>query len=191
MATTDITICNSALIKLGSDIIETFNEPFESKEAQLCKLQFEKIRDLLLYSHPWNFATKRAKIDTNGNDSEWGGLKEFDLPLDYLRVIDLNGEVHPETPWYIEGDKLYSDDDTLEFKYIARVTDPELFSAGFRELLALAIANELSYSLVQSATIKETIQREYMTQLSDLRSFDSQEGTTLQVTNHRYLGVRK
>lgn len=189
MATTEVSICNSALIKLGADQITSLSD--ESKEAVLCNAQYAKIRDMLLYSHPWNFATTRVELTTNANESAWGGLNEFELPADYLRVIDLDFQNYPDYEWYVEGGLLYVSADTVNIKYIAQVTDPTLFSAGFVELLAMALANEISYALTQSATIKQGIQAEYARMLADMRSFDSQEGTALRVTNEKFLRVRQ
>lgn len=187
MAANEVAICNSALSKLGADSITSLSDT--SKEAKLCNQQYSKIRDLLLYSHPWNFAVKRSVLTTNDNESAWGGFDEFDIPADCLRIIDIEVD---DTEWQVESGKLYVKGQTeIGIKYISKVTDTTKFSVAFDELLATALAYELSYNLVQAVTVKQVLQQEYNLLLSDLRSFDSQEGTTMPVSNERYLRVRK
>lgn len=187
---TDVSICNSALIKLGAERITALTD--DSKEAQLCNEQYEKIRDKLLFSHPWNFATKRVELTANGNTSVYDDLNEFDLPADYLRIYE---QEDVQRQWFIEdsgsGKKLYADDDPVAFRYIFKNTDPSTYSPGFVELLSLALAKDLAYSLVQSATLKQTLLAEYESMLRDVRSFDSQEGIPGRVDSNYWIGVRQ
>ena len=53
-------ICNSALVKIGATRIISLTEG--SKNANLCDEQYEKVRNDLLRSHAWNFATARRKL---------------------------------------------------------------------------------------------------------------------------------
>lgn len=172
MATTDVTICNSALIKLGAERITSLSD--DSKEAQLCNEQYAKIRDALIYGHPWNFATRSAVLTSNGTEHAWNGYQQYDLPTGFLRLINLEDEF---VLWAVEEDKLYCDDTTVNARYIVQITDPTKFSVAFTELLSAKLALELSYSLVQSASLKETLKADYQVALRDARSFDSQEGS--------------
>lgn len=57
MAATNEDIANSALSKLGGELITSLSDT--SRRAVLANRQFAKIRAKLLRSHPWNFAIKR------------------------------------------------------------------------------------------------------------------------------------
>jgi len=70
MATTEVTISNSALIKLGAETITTFED--DNKRARLCKNQYPLMRDKLLRSHPWNFNTKRVELGLLAAAPEFG-----------------------------------------------------------------------------------------------------------------------
>lgn len=184
--TTEVTICNSALLKLGANTITSLSD--NSKEAELCNEQYAKIRDELLYSFSWNFAVKSAALTDNGNNHLWDDdLPEFDIPADYLRMVEVE---QPDYRWYVENGKIYYESTVLNCRYIYQVTDVTKFSAGFIELLSTKLALELSYSLVQSASLKETLKKDYNLMLRDMRSFDSQEGYTRQLTNEKFLQVR-
>jgi hypothetical protein len=182
---TDVTICNSALIKLGAGQISALDN--SSFESRLCSEQYEKIRQDLLYSHPWNFAIKRASWTANGNTPAWGFGQEFDLPVDFIRIIELSDS---DIKYQIEGDKLVTDETELDLLYLYDETDPNKYSKGFIELLALKIAVELCHALVQSASLKQTLLAEYDQKLRDVRTFDAQEGTPRDVTDDLYINSR-
>jgi hypothetical protein len=189
--TTEVSICNSALIKLGAERITDLAD--DSKEAQLCNEQYTKIRDELLYSHPWNFATKSVTLTSNGNTHAWNNMNEYDLPTDYLRVWDLSNQF---TNWTMEDDgagvlKLYADDSQVEIRYIFKQTDVTKYSTKFVELLALKLAVELCYSLVQSASLKQTLVAEYQEAIRDSRSFDAQENTPGRIDSGLWQQIRK
>jgi hypothetical protein len=83
-----VSICNSALIKLGASPIQNLLE--DSKEARLCNLQFEKIRNSVLRSSPWSFAMRRAELTpVTGATLEFGSQNVFQLPSDCLRVVKM------------------------------------------------------------------------------------------------------
>lgn len=183
--TTAVSICNSALIKLGAGQITALdNSSFESK---LCTEQYEKIRRSLLYSHPWNFAIKRASWVPNGNTPAWGFEQEYDLPADFLRIIEMSDA---DIEYQIEGNKLVCNESNIDLIYLYDETDPAKYSAGFIELLALKISVELCHALVQSASLKQTLLTEYNERLRDTRSFDAQEGTPRKFIDDVYINSR-
>ena len=98
---------------------------------------------------------------------------QYVLPSDYLRGVRLNDK---EDKFTIENNKLLTDVEEVQLIYIKQVTDTTLFDKNFDELLALMLANELSYPIVQSSSLKGTIQAELNLKLRDVRSFDAQEG---------------
>lgn len=98
---------------------------------------------------------------------------QYVLPSDYLRGVRLNDK---DDKFTIENNKLLTDVEEVQLIYIKQVTDTTLFDKNFDELLALMLANELSYPIVQSSSLKGTIQAELNLKLRDVRSFDAQEG---------------
>lgn len=107
-----------------------------------------------------------------GSPFEYGS--KFSLPSDYLRGLK---EEEKDTDWVKEGQYILSNDTSFNLEYVADITDPTLFDPSFDELLATLIAKELSYTLVQSMTLKDQMEREYRNLLREVRSFDAQEGT--------------
>jgi len=59
-------ICNLALLRIGHELITEDKDPpsltAPEKAAAACNLLYEPARDLLLRSHPWNFAMRRTLL---------------------------------------------------------------------------------------------------------------------------------
>jgi hypothetical protein len=171
MATTPVSICNSALVKIGAERIVSLND--SNERARLCNEQYEKNRDDLLRSHPWNFAVARVELSASVDAPEFGFAYKFQLPSDCLRV--LGTDLGKYASWKIEGRFLHCDFSEVKIKYIQKVTDTSKFDMNFTETLSAKIAADICYSLVQSVTLRDQLQKEYVSRLRDARSFDGQE----------------
>lgn len=185
LTTTETSICNSALIKIGADRINSLTEA--NKRAQLCSEQYSKVRDEVLRSHPWNFAITRAEFSQLSSTPAFGYTYEYSIPSDCLRILDL----HDETIiWKQEGNKILSDSATIKARYIRRVTAPAEYDSYFIEALALRLAADLSYSLVQSTTLSSMMTQQYEKHLAFARSYDAQEGTPPDLTDDSFIEAR-
>ena len=170
--TSEVQIVNSALAKLGVERISNMNDT--TTRARIMNEQYGKIRNELLYSHPWSFAIKRAELASTVNTPEFGFEYEFTLPTDCLRVLET--DLYAPAEWKVEGRFIYSHYDTLKIKYIREETDVTKFTPGFVELLALKLAVDTCYSLVQNASLKATLLDEYKMKVREVRAFNAQEG---------------
>lgn len=185
MASSETAICNSALIKLGVERINSLLE--DNERASVCAEQYPKMRDEVLYDHPWNFAIKRAELPLLVSTPVYGFDQEFTLPLDCLRVLEIDGNIE----FKIEGRKLLANDDVAKIKYISRITDVSLFTPKFDEALALRLASDLAWPLVQSRTLAEDMLKAYILWLKDGRSSDGQEGTPEDIVADEWLLARR
>lgn len=179
MATSSVAICNSALIKCGSDRISALSDAVIG--AELCNEEYAKCRDDLLRAHPWNFAIANANLSSDATylpDStspDAGYSYRYLIPSDVLRLLLLNNE--HDTEWRVEGGYIYTDETTLVAKYIKQVTDTTLFDKNFEEVLALKIAKSISFRLTQSIPLTQDLNSRYEKALREARSFDGQEGS--------------
>lgn len=186
MATSETGICNSALAKIGSYRITSLDD--NTREAKLLKEQYAKVRDDLLRSHPWNFAIKRVSLALLTSEPAFGFAYEFQLPNDCLRVLETDSSNDIE--WQREGNVIRTDTSTLAIKYVAKITEVGLFDACFAEVLASKLAADISFSIVQNATLKKQLNDEYMQKLREARSYDGQEGASRQVYANDWLNSR-
>ncbi len=172
----NVGIVNAALIKLGEATITSMTE--NAKAARLANNVFEELRDAVLQAHPWNFALARASLAADAAAPVWGYGFAYVLPAApafCLRVLDIEDQA---AEWRVEGRRILTDAGApLRIRYIAQVTDPNQFSALFRECLAARLAAELAEPLKQSSTIAEAMRQLYERKLAEARTADAQEGT--------------
>jgi len=197
VATSEVQICNSALIKVGAELILSLND--ETKTARYCNHQYPILRDEVLSSHPWNFAIARKELAKTTNTPEYQYSSEFILPSDCLRVIgeDQNYQQNlTEVEWSVETRPdsdvrvLLANVDAIKILYIKRVTAVSLYSPTFVEVLATRLAADLSYGLVQSTSYQQQLLAVYQELLRKARSFDAQEGHLMNVQASEWVNSR-
>ena len=138
MANSSVSIANRGLQILGSDRIESLTQ--DHPNARSMNAAYEPVRNALLRRYVWNFAKKRASVAADAAVTTWGDLNRYTLPNDFVRLIR-NDESGMRLDWQIEGRFIVTADAApLEFKYLARVTDPAEFDDSFVELLAHELA---------------------------------------------------
>lgn len=161
MSASETTIANLALGKLGARRIIALDE--ESTEARACLLHYAETRDEVLRAHRWNFAIKRETLTQLPTQPLFGWGFAFALPTDCLRVLELNG-ISPGRqirPWEIEGRALLAHDETAEIRYIARITDCNLFDTIFVEAFSVKLASKIARPLTGSGPLSGEMLTEY------------------------------
>lgn len=185
----EVQICNRALQKLGSDPIVSLADA--SEQARECSRAYADVRDAELRDHNWNFAITRAQLPALSTDPAWGFDKQFQLPADCLRVIELNG-LNDSGDWTVEGRMLLANAAApLDIRYIKRETDVGLFDPLFVEALASRLAAELAEALTQSNTKAERALVAYREALRKARRADAIEGTPDMLEEGTWLGARR
>jgi hypothetical protein len=182
----DVSICNSALSKLGAERITSLND--QTAAGVLCKEQYEKLRDSLLMEHPWKFAIARANLALTVFVPTWQYTKAFQLPVDVLRILDTdqNQGTIGEVSWDMEIDPntgeryLVTNEDAVAIKYLKKVSETR-FTPLFAEVLAARLSKEFAYPLTQSSTITQLMAKNYDDMLKMARSFNAMESSVKQV----------
>lgn len=185
MATSEAEICNLALTQVGAARILSLND--NTVEARLCKDNYPQIRDRMLRSHPWKFAKVQASLALLTNPPVMRFSRSFQLPADCLRVFKMMGDT--SYPWQIVGRQLHTDSDECYIEYVKRVTVAEM-DASFVEALYTELAYKLSFSLVQSVALRESLKVEARESLAAARSFNGQEGAGDRVYADSWLNSR-
>jgi hypothetical protein len=185
--TSDVQICNSALTKLGhEDKIAAIGQ--DGVEGETCALMYPQIRDLLLASHPWNFAIGRSALSQNAVSPDFEFDNQFLLPGDYLRGLSL---YNTECKWKIESGNLLTDSSTANLVYIKKVTNTGKYSALFVEALATRLAAEIGKTIGNSAAEVRQLFAEFKSKFSEAKTRDGQEGTAPVLTaNSFYSGIK-
>lgn len=149
----EVDIVNLALVLIGAKPLLGFDDV--SKEGALARTSYAAIRDTVLESHPWKFATKRVDLVKDASAPAFGYASQWILPEDHLRVVEVQG-THPDLPWTVEGNFLLCDIDApCSVRYIWRNETVTTYSPGFVKALAQRIQAEWSESLTRNATVQQ------------------------------------
>jgi len=82
-----VSICNLALGWLGANLITSLND--DNREAQLCKTNYDDIRDAVLEEREWTFAVRRLTLPPMVLQPVYGYRNQFLLPNDVLRLLNV------------------------------------------------------------------------------------------------------
>lgn len=169
----EVEICNAALIKLGNEnTISAIGE--DGREGETCELMYPQVRDLLLSSHPWNFAMARKTLSADSSTPAFEYSNAFQLPGDYLRAIKL---YNTDERWKVEGTLLLTDAATANLIYVSKETNTGKFSPLFVEALSTRLAAEMAEVITGSRARAESLMAEAHKKLREAKTRDGQEGT--------------
>jgi hypothetical protein len=165
MALSVTEIANLALSKLGpgGGYITAFDTD-ATVQAQAARRTYAAMRDLVLESHPWRFARKRAVLAASSTAPDWGYTTAYPVPSDFLRLLSTDTF---EGDHEVEGGEILTSDydstESLNIRYLARIEDTSKFSPAFVDALATRWAAELAMTVTKSKGQREALLTEYKT----------------------------
>lgn len=190
----EVDICNVALQKLAANRITSLTTP-DNYEAELCALHYPLVRDCVLEEHAWSFALKRFTLNPTGNEPEWGGDVEYQLPAGVLTVLRLYSDPNAKGPlapeqWRREGDYVYSTSGAAYALCVVRITDPTRYPALFRAMVSCRLALELSHTVTENADLQAQLSREYAYKVREAAAADGIQARREKVQARRLTGAR-
>lgn len=190
MATSETSICNLALQKLGAGRIASLSE--NSPKARACSDCYEAMRDKELRAHRWSFAITRAELAADATDPAFGPTKQYTLPVGFLRLLEPDDAANDNMlDWRIEGRVIVTDYTApLQIRYIERVTDPTLFDATFVDALACRIALQICETVTQSTSKKADVKDEYKDSVREARRTNAIEGVSAEPPTDPWITAR-
>ncbi len=147
MITTETDLANYALAHLGEARISAISGT--DAVSRRCNEFVGPTIDEVLCSTRWNCATKRATLSELASTPEHGLGHQFQLPGDFLRLLELNGEEWEGSDQYFErenGQVLVTDEDSAKIRYLARIGVAEM-DPLLKECVALKLAAKLAVPL--------------------------------------------
>lgn len=172
MAITDVSIANSALIKIGQERINSLDDT--TKVARLCKERLPYCVLEVLRDHPWNFAMARASLSRLSDEPLFDWSYAYQKPTDCVRIWKAETD---DIEFVVEGDQILTDEDTFYCRYITSNVTPGKYPPDFAETVAFRLAADLAYAIAQSSALQESMLKMYSMRLKLAKSNDAQEGT--------------
>lgn len=173
-------VINVGLRKIGATPIILLTDG--SASANAADDIYTEVRDDLLRSHPWNFATKRVKLAQLTTAPVFEFDHAYALPSDWLRTISVhdNDAGHGTMLYRMEhvGSQrtIVTSSDDVYLRYVYQVTDPNLMVADFRHALEDAIASALAVPLASSNSMEEKYAIRSSRKLNQAKSVDAMGG---------------
>jgi hypothetical protein len=205
MAVSPIQICNQAISWLGGNLITSLDDP--SIEAQLCKANYEPLRDVVLEDREWTFAMHRAEPSRLTERPLYGFDYFYAIPSDAIRVVQVSAAgneandgifvegsfrsavrggtgIGRETriEWLVEGDTIVVQiNKRIYLRYIRRITDTTKFSPSFDQCLAARIAADIAIPITNSLNVQRDMSALYDAKLRNAFAVDGMQGRSYNV----------
>lgn len=173
MSLDQIGLCARALIRVGAHTISSFTDG--TAEADLASLMYAPVRDALLSSYPWSFATRQIALTKLATPPSADYSAAFALPTDFLRAISAgNGGRGRGLNYRITGNQLHTNADEVILTYIARVAE-ENIPPYFDVVLMARLSAEFCLPLTENAQRAESLSRLAENEFAKARQIDSQQ----------------
>lgn len=188
MATSEVQICSNALLMLGAQPINSFDD--DSDRALLVSNLWANARDAVLRSHPWNCAIAREQLAPMAAAPAFDFAYQFLLPGDCLRALSVGKE--GETPTFrIERRRILFDESLLNLRYIFQNTDVTSYDSLLVEALTAYMAMTCAYPITKSASQMDAMAQLYDVKLRQARSIDGMEQPPEEFGDTPFLNARR
>lgn len=174
MAESVVAICNRALDYLGQSPITSLDDG--TAAARIMSRQYATSRDIVLRSYPWNCAMARVSLAALTSAPAWGFTKQYQLPVDCLRVVEIQGDVDSRIGWRVEGRRLLCDEaGPLRIRYLRQIVDPTEIDALCGDAIAARLAADTARSITGSASDVEMMMARLRMIMDEARATDGRE----------------
>jgi hypothetical protein len=177
MSLSQVQIINMSLSKVGDYTISSLTEG--TKQQLYAVIHWENVRDSLLQSYAWNFATERVALAMLAG-TPIGYDHKYQLPNDCLKVrkvsTDGNFSGVNAVDYKIEGRVLLTDEDTIYIKYTKQVTDTSQWTPLFIKAFMCQLSSLLAEPLgAMSTADRQLILNEFEAYITEARGVDFEE----------------
>ncbi len=175
------TIANLALAYLGQAPIASLQQ--DNEPARWLSLFYEPVRDEVLRTHDWAFATvEKPLVQLAANRPQ--GKFVYAYPADALFVRRVYSPQDPHTPVPFEerfdpashARVLVTGVEEAGVRYTRRVTDETQYDPAFVKCFALALACDAALALTGDVDLSARLQQKYTLYLEEARRNNMAEG---------------
>lgn len=186
---TGVSICSNALLMLGAQTINDFNDQVNLDRAKLCANLYPTVRDDMLRQHPWNCCIKRVVLAPDAAVPAFGYEHAFELPADFLRVLEV-GTAGQQIDYLVEGRSIQADTTVLELRYVFRNEVENTWDSALIKMVTLAMAAVLAYPITQSTALQQALEQQLEMEKRRARAVDGQEDPPQTLGDERLLASR-
>ena len=193
----EVRISNLALTALGASTITARSD--DTTEARLVDIHYDEARDATLEAREWTFAVHRQTLAQLAETPDWGYSFYHQIPSDTIRLVELrsserervnHNELMNPMDWRREGNRVASNSETIQARYLRRVTDPNQYTPAFVHALSARLAYEMAVAITQSRSIQADMFSLYEAKLAMAAQTDGMQGRTEIIRSSRLTGIR-
>ena len=197
-AVSEVSICNQALGWLGSNPLQSLDDP--GTTAGLCRNNFDHCRDAVLEARAWSFSIARAVSGSDTRD-EWDSVYTHNMPYDWLRVLRVfcavdnysPGRWPDATDWRLERGQILTRHPKIYLYGQVRAYDTAKWTPMFVQTVAARLAADIAMAITENRQLQIDMWQLYERKLTEAAASDGQQGsndfiTQTQLTNVRFAG---
>ncbi|OAN50157.1 hypothetical protein A6A04_01735 [Paramagnetospirillum marisnigri] len=188
MALSAIALCSRALLRLGASPIASFEDG--TAESEVAALLYPPLRDAVLSSHPWSFATAQGSLPRLAAAPVADFANAFQLPADFLRVLSAGpGGRGQGLTYRIHQDRLLCDAEEVVLTYVFR-PDESGFPPFFDQMLMARLTAEFCIPVTESTTRAQFLFRLAEDEFRRAKLIDGQQQTPAAIADFPLVEVR-
>lgn len=184
---TKISICSNAALLVGAAPIA--NPTDNTTAARLTFNLFDLVRDDLLRSHPWNFATRRVRLSPLTSKPAYGYLYEYNLPADCLRILGVDYPL-TSSDFRYEGGLILTNTDSLNLRYVFKNEDVASWSPDFVSVVTHTLASLIAYPIAKSDTLRQTLEQKALFKAQIAKANNGLENPSQRFINNPLMQAR-
>jgi hypothetical protein len=188
MALNDVALCSRALIRIGAQPITSFDD--STAESEIASALFGPIRDSLLSSYAWSFASGQIALNQLAASPIADYQNAFELPSDFLRATSAGGGGRGRgLNFRIARSELHTNASEVVLSYIFRPNEEE-FPPYFDTVVIARLAAEFTIPLTESTTRAEAMFRLAEQEFARARQIDAQQDTPGKIERFTLTDIR-
>lgn len=188
MALSAIALCSRALLRIGATTIARFDEG--TAEAEIAANLYPPLRDAVLSSHPWSFATAQASLPQLADAPLADHAYAYQLPADFLRVLSAgNGGSGRGLTYRLAENRLLCDAEAVVLTYVFR-PEESAFPPFFDQMLIARLTAEFCIPITESTSRAQFLFRLAEDEFRRAKLIDAQQHTPPAIEDFPLVEVR-
>ncbi len=188
MALSAIALCSRALLRIGAATIASFDEG--TAESEVAANLYPPLRDAVLSSYPWSFATAQATLPCLVAAPVADYDHAHQLPADFLRVLSAGPTGSGSGLSYrITDSRLLCDADDVVLTYVFRA-DESAFPPFFDQMLIARLTAEFCIPITESTARAQFLFRLAEDEFRRAKLIDAQQHTPPAISDFPLVEVR-
>ncbi len=188
MPLNEVALCSRALLRIGCKPIASFDDG--SAESEIAGALYAPVRDALLSSYAWSFATGQCALVQLAEAPVADFTHAYGLPADFLRALSAgSGGRGRGLRYRIARSAMHTDADDVMLTYVFRPDEAE-FPPFFVSCLIARLAAEFCIPLTESTSRAETLYRLAADDFARARQTDAQQDAPSRLESFPLIDIR-